>query len=331
MAEVVVKKRPGTCDPTGTGMMVVDCLAPFPAEVTDPLLLLHAFGPSQIRDMPKFGMHPHRGFNEVPYLKQGRWLATDPWNMEAEGEDAKFDEGQLQWGKAASGIEHGMKFDPTYDGPVRGFQLWINLRAADKMSPPSFQNARADALPVVSLGPGAEAKLLVGEMFGARSPVDSQGVPCVYLDVMLEPGASCEIPRSAHAADLSSCFVYVYEGSGTFGANGVEASEGETMRLAGGGDVSIRAGAGGGGGGGASGEGGVKLGLGALVIAGEPIKEPIVQHGPFVMSSREQVMEAFRDYQSGRFIAEECTYALHTAQGTAVSTRPVDPTYRKDR
>ena len=65
-------------------IMVVDCLDPFPAEVTDPFLLLHAFGPAEIRDMPPLGMHPHRGFNEVPYLKQGRWLATDPWNMSGE-------------------------------------------------------------------------------------------------------------------------------------------------------------------------------------------------------------------------------------------------------
>ena len=110
-----------------------------------------------------------------------------------------------------------MKFDATYDGPVRGFQLWVNLRARDKMSPPSFQNARADALPIVDLSPGAAVKVLVGDMFDVRSPVDTQGVPCVYLDVMLQPGASCVIPRSSHAADLSSCFVYVYEGRGFFG------------------------------------------------------------------------------------------------------------------
>ena len=84
MAAVITKKRPGMTDPTGTGMMVVDCLGPFSAEITDPFLLLHAFGPAQIRDMPPLQMHPHRGFNEVPYLKQGRWIATDPWNMSGE-------------------------------------------------------------------------------------------------------------------------------------------------------------------------------------------------------------------------------------------------------
>ena len=252
-----------------------------------------------------------------------------------------------------------MKFDATYDGPVRGFQLWVNLRARDKMSPPSFQNARADALPIVDLSPGAAVKVLVGDMFDVRSPVDTQGVPCVYLDVMLQPGASCVIPRSSHAADLSSCFVYVYEGRGFFGGTrgDTAASEGETMRLAAAGDVVIRAApaggdvasspSGGGGGGGVSSEGpehgscdsdgggggggggGGRIGLGALVIAGEPIKEPVVQYGPFVMSSREQVMEAFRDYQSGNFLAEECTYQLHTARGTAVSKRPIDPTYAR--
>ena len=121
MAEVVAKHQPGRIDPFGTGkVLVVDCLQPFPAEVTDPFLLLHAFGPIHVSAMPTFGMHPHRGFNEVPYLKKGTWFATDPWNMHGDGEDAKFLEGMLQWGKAGRGIEHGMRKDTTYDGPVQG-------------------------------------------------------------------------------------------------------------------------------------------------------------------------------------------------------------------
>ena len=106
MAAVERKVTPGKTDPFGTGkILVTDCLDNFSQEQSDPFLMLHHFGPAHITAMPQFGMHPHRGFNEVPYLKQGRWLATDPWNMAAEGEDAVMAEGQLQWGKCGGGIE----------------------------------------------------------------------------------------------------------------------------------------------------------------------------------------------------------------------------------
>ena len=206
MATVEKKASPGKTDPFGTGkILVTDCFDKFSNEQQDPFLMLHHFGPAPMKSMPQFGMHPHRGFNEVPYLKQGRWLATDPWNMQAAGEDAVFAEGQLQWGKCGSGIEHGMKFDATYDGPVQGFQLWINLRSENKLDPPEFQNARSDALPLIDVAPKAKAKLLVGELQGQTSPVDSQGIHCQYVDYMLEPGAEVVHPR---AAGMSTLFVY---------------------------------------------------------------------------------------------------------------------------
>ena len=172
---------------------MVDCLGEFPASVTDPFLLLHSFGPTHISGMPTFGMHPHRGFCEVPYLKKGTWFATDPWNMNGEGEDAKFLEGQLQWGKAGRGIEHGMRKDSTYDGPVQGFQLWVNLKSENKLDPPIFQNARADALPLLTLSPQVKAKLLVGGLADKVSPIDTFGVDVSYIDYMLDSGgeATC--------------------------------------------------------------------------------------------------------------------------------------------
>ena len=185
MATVEKKVVPGKTDPFGTGkILVTDCLDKFSQQQSDPFLLLHHFGPAHISAMPQFGMHPHRGFNECPYLKQGRWLGTDPWNMSGEGQDALFAEGQLQWGKSGRGIEHGMKFDPTYDGPVQGFQLWINLKSANKLDPPEFQNARADAMPLIDVGPGAKAKVLLGELNGQASPVETQGIRCQYCDYL---------------------------------------------------------------------------------------------------------------------------------------------------
>lgn len=315
MATVEKKASPGKTDPFGTGkILVTDCFDKFSNEQQDPFLMLHHFGPAPMKSMPQFGMHPHRGFNEVPYLKQGRWLATDPWNMQAAGEDAVFAEGQLQWGKCGSGIEHGMKFDATYDGPVQGFQLWINLRSENKLDPPEFQNARSDALPLIDVAPKAKAKLLVGELQGQTSPVDSQGIHCQYVDYMLEPGAEVVHPR---AAGMSTLFVYVYEGAGSFGSSAVVAQKGEVLRFGATGDVAIRADRG--------------SSLMFVLLAGTPLKEPIVQHGPFVMSTKAQIMQAFEDYQRGRFLMEECTYKLHTKAGTVVSKRKIEDSYRRGR
>ena len=214
MATVEKKVQPGKTDPFGTGkILVTDCLDKFSQTQSDPFLLLHHFGPAHISAMPQFGMHPHRGFNECPYLKQGRWLGTDPWNMRGEGQDALFAEGQLQWGKSGRGIEHGMKFDPTYDGPVQGFQLWINLRSENKLDPPEFQNARADAMPLVDVAPGVRAKVLLGALNGQASPVETQGIRCQYVDYELDANAEATHPRPN---GMSTLFVYVYEGSGTF-------------------------------------------------------------------------------------------------------------------
>jgi hypothetical protein len=304
MATVDKKVSPGKTDPFGTGrILVTDCLDKFSNERTDPFLMLHHFGPAHITAMPQFGMHPHRGFNECPYLKQGRWLATDPWNMEAEGQDAVFEEGQLQWGKSGRGIEHGMKFDPSYDGPVQGFQLWINLRAANKLDPPEFQNARADAMSLIDVGPGAKAKLLLGELHGKASPVETQGISCQYIDYELDAGAEAIHPR---AAGMSTLFIYVYEGSGAFG--GVTAKKGEVLRMSATGDVQVRA----------------STKLGFMLLAGAPLREPIVQHGPFVMSSQDQIMQAFQDYHSGNFLAQECTYKLHTKGKTVTTKRRIE-------
>mmetsp|Transcript_34446 Transcript_34446/g.68598 ORF Transcript_34446/g.68598 Transcript_34446/m.68598 type:complete len:315 (-) Transcript_34446:141-1085(-) len=313
MASVEKKVTPGKTDPFGTGkILVVDCLDKFAQAQSDPFLMLHHFGPAHISAMPQFGMHPHRGFNEVPYLKQGRWLATDPWNMQAEGEDAVFAEGQLQWGKSGCGIEHGMKFDPSYDGPVQGFQLWVNLRAKNKMDPPEFQNARADALPLLDVAAGAKAKLLLGELHGKTSPMDSQGIQCQYVDYMLEAGSEVIHPRTE---GLTTIFIYVYDGAGTFGSNRTGAQAGEVLRLSASGDVQMCADRG--------------CALGIILLSGKPIGEPIVQHGPFVMSNRAQIMQAFEDYQSGRFLKEECTYKLHTKEGTKVSKRRIEDSYRR--
>ena len=104
-----------------------------------------------------------------------------------------------------------MKFDPSYDGPVQGFQCWVNLKSENKLDPPSFQNARPDSLPLIELSELVKAKLLVGELHGHASPVESQGVGVQYVDYMLQPGGETTHPRPN---GFTTMFVYVYEGTG---------------------------------------------------------------------------------------------------------------------
>ena len=217
---------------------------------------------------------------------------------------------QVQWGKTGSGIEHGMIKDDSYQGVTMGFQMWVNLRKENKMDPPIFQNAKPDALPTLQLAPKVQAKVLVGELGGARSPIDTQGIACQYIDYMLEAGGEALHPRTA---GMTSLFVYVYEGAGAIGADAVAAQKGDSLQLGDAGDVPIRAGPG--------------SGIGLLLLAGAPLREPIVQHGPFVMSSQAEIAQAFKDYQRGRFLSEKCEYRLHTAEGTQVTTRTIDPAY----
>lgn len=148
----------------------------------------------------------------------------------------------------------------TDDGPVNGFQLWVNLRSENKLDPPEFQNARADSLPLLEPASNAKAKLLVGELHGKASPVDTQGIQCQYVDYMLEEGAEVTHPR---AAGMTTLFIYLYDGAGTFGEDKVVAQKGEVLRFASTGDVQIRADRG--------------SGLDCVLLAGAPLKEPIVQ------------------------------------------------------
>ena len=207
-----------------------------------------------------------------------------------------------------------MKFDPSYDGPVNGFQLWINLKTENKLDPPEFQNARSDALPLLEVSPKVKAKLLVGELHGKASPVESQGIHCQYVDYTVEADGEATHPRSN---GMSTLFVYVYEGSGSFGSSNTVVKQGEVCSFGAAGDVAFKANQG--------------RSLGFVVLAGAPLKQPIVSHGPFVMSTRAQIMQAFEDYQSGRFLAKECTYKLHTKDGTKVNKRGIEEAYLRQR
>mmetsp|Transcript_81703 Transcript_81703/g.212487 ORF Transcript_81703/g.212487 Transcript_81703/m.212487 type:complete len:327 (-) Transcript_81703:86-1066(-) len=293
--------KPSQTDPTGTGMIVNDILTPWNFEATDPFILLHEFGPVDAGTMKvPIGMHPHRGFNEVPYIRQGHMIPTDAWQPQGDPANPMLS-GSLQWGTIGSGIEHGGSFDRKYTGLVHGFQMWVNLPAKEKMDPPCFQDAEPDALPVVELSESACVKILVGDVAGQSSPIQSGSVRVQYLDFMLRPGACVEHELPA---GYSSVFVYVYQGQGTICSQVARRSD--VLQISASGPLSFVSGS-------------TEFGL--LLLAGVPLGERIVQHGPFVMATRQQIQQAFSDYQRGGFLNETCRYIRHKASGSVASER----------
>ena len=243
----------------------------------DPFLMLDEFG----SDDPKayiagFPDHPHRGFETVTYMLDGRMRHRDN-----KGNEGLLTPGSVQWMTAGRGIVHSEM--PEQDkGLMRGFQLWLNLPAKDKMTEPRYQDIPPDQIPSVDLGGGASAKLIAGQLGAVRGPVQAGATEPFYADFTLQPlaKADIELPMD-HAA-----FVYVYEGEADIGEPAQGTSRGSIAVLSAGDRVRLSAGS---------------PGARLILVAGKPLKEPVAKYGPFVMNTTEQLREAFADYQAGRF------------------------------
>ena len=246
----------------------------------DPFLLLDEFDSEESADyIGGFPSHPHRGFETVTYMLEGEMLHEDHL-----GNQGRLTRGSVQWMTAARGIIHS-EMPQQIEGRMRGFQLWINLPAAEKMKNASYQDIPPEAIPEAALADG-RIKVVAGRLqLGTDTIIGAvQGVSTdpLYLDVQLEPGADIELPVSiGHTA-----VVYVYEGTAQIGEQSVE-----TSRLAVLGDgerIRIKAG---------------EQGVRALVLAAKPLREPVAHYGPFVMNTAQEIEQAIRDYQSGRLTA----------------------------
>ena len=249
----------------------------------DPFLMLDEFSSFDANDyIAGFPSHPHRGFETVTYLIDGHMLHEDHM-----GNRGDLKSGAVQWMSAGRGIIHS-EMPQQEQGRMRGFQLWINLPAREKMKPPSYRDIDPAEIPAVDLPGGGRAKVIAGtlELAGRTVPGPIQGLSTdpLYLDVELPALASFIHPvKSEHNA-----FIYVFEGDASVGP-----AEGATMlathsggALAQGDQVAVKAGA---------------EGARFLLLAGRPLGEPVVQYGPFVMNTREEIEQAIRDYQSGEF------------------------------
>eukprot|EP00177_Eucheuma_denticulatum_P008656 GFKZ01015747.1.p1 GENE.GFKZ01015747.1~~GFKZ01015747.1.p1 ORF type:complete len:305 (+),score=42.79 GFKZ01015747.1:503-1417(+) len=237
----------------------------------DPFLLLDEFN---VRKPAGFPNHPHRGMQTVTYMLEGAFRHEDN-----KGHAGTIGVGDLQWMTAGRGIVHSEM--PATDGRNVGLQLWVNLAAAKKMTKPEYQELLAEDVPVARSEDGKiEVKVIAGKCLGVESKVFTE-TPTMYWDVRTNEATTFTevIPEEYNA------FIYVLEGKVASGKKSVEGTHGTCMVLGAGQGVTVKT------------EGKARF----VVLAGLPLNEPVVQHGPFVMNTREQIMQAFRDFSAGKF------------------------------
>jgi quercetin 2,3-dioxygenase len=257
---------------------------PFPSgrvDAIDPFLLLDEMGPADYGPGEAVGApdHPHRGFETVTYMLEGEFQHED-----SAGHRGFLRPGDVQWMTAGAGIIHSEEPSDRIrreGGRVHGFQLWVNLPRSHKLTRPRYQEVSGSEIPTATSEDGrATVRVIAGEALGARAVIETH-LPIVYQDWTLQAGADVTVPL---AEDLRA-LAYVFEGAALLGEPGEHAQEGQLGVFASGGAVRLRAGPQGG-----------RL----LLLAGQPLREPVARYGPFVMNTRDEVLQAIEDFQSGR-------------------------------
>jgi quercetin 2,3-dioxygenase len=252
----------------------------------DPFLMLDEFYSDNPDDyLSGFPAHPHRGFETVTYMLDGHMRHEDHL-----GNRGDLGPGDVQWMTAARGIIHS-EMPQQSAGRMRGFQLWLNLPSQEKMRPAAYRDIPAGEIPLLKLPRGGEVKVIAGALEldeeTVHGPVNGSGAKLstdpLYLDVRLPAGAEFGAPIAAG----HSAFLYAYEGSAKVGTVGAAKplphraagvlSDGDRVRVEAGSD-----------------------GVCFLLLAARPLREPVVQYGPFVMNTREEIEQALADYRDGR-------------------------------
>ncbi len=242
----------------------------------DPFLLLDQFGTDRAEDyLAGFPDHPHRGFETVTYMLEGRMLHRDN-----HGNEGLLVPGSVQWMSAGRGLVHS-EMPEQLDGAMRGFQLWVNLPASQKLSEPRYQEFAPEQIPLTTPVAGAQVKVIAGTVNDVSGPITGVAARPLYLDITLAPNVEYvpQIPAGHQA------FACVFEGSAKIGEQvPVDAislavlSDGDAIRL--------RAGT---------------VGARLILVAGKPFNEPVARYGPFVMNTRQEIMQAVEDFRAGRF------------------------------
>lgn len=268
-----------------------------PAE-SDPFLLLDDFR----NDVPAhyakgFPWHPHRGIETITYVLQGTVEHSDSL-----GNTGKLGPGSVQWMTAGSGILHQEMPKGNIAGQMHGFQLWANLPSSLKMTAPRYQDIGSGDIPTVTDDDGTEVRIITGSFWGRRGPVDGIAADPLYLDVKVPPNTRKSLPVDTRA----NAFAYVFQGKARFAdaaapvgvrvekevagqeVNIRDMSGNRTLvRFGNGDEVTVQ-----------TGDEGVRF----LLVAGRPIEEPVAWHGPIVMNTRAELMQAVKELQNGTFI-----------------------------
>lgn len=266
----------------GAGVRLTRVIGGPGIERFDPFLMLDQFDTQNPDDyIAGFPAHPHRGFETVTYMLEGRMRHEDHL-----GNTGLLKPGGVQWMTAAHGIIHS-EMPEQVEGAMRGFQLWLNLPAKDKLAPAGYRDIEPEDVPRVTTGQGVGVTVIAGRFDDGETAIDGAvqrpGTEPHYYDLVLPAGTSVapQIP-AGHRVML-----YVYEGSLQVpGERGDETvASNRLVRLGQGDEIRLSS----------------DQGARVLLLAGKPLNEPIVQYGPFVMNSREEIEQALRDYRDGVF------------------------------
>jgi quercetin 2,3-dioxygenase len=251
----------------------------------DPFLLLDEMGPMTVAPNQAKGApdHPHRGFETVTYMLKGEMEHKD-----SQGHAGKLSAGDVQWMTAGAGVVHSEMPSAEFQrsgGTLHGFQLWVNLPRQNKMMRPRYQEISSAKIPTAQTEDGlVKVRVIAGEALGARAVIETV-TPIIYLHFTVNPGGrvSQTVPQEYNV------FAYIVDGEGLFGAEGERGADGQMIMFAADGDEVLIAN---------PDDSAAPLDL--LLIAGVPLSEPIARYGPFVMNTKEEIYQAFEDYQSGR-------------------------------
>jgi redox-sensitive bicupin YhaK (pirin superfamily) len=263
----------------------------------DPFLLFDDFRNEQPEDyLAGFPWHPHRGIETITYVLAGTVAHGDSL-----GNSGSLGAGDVQWMTAGRGILHQEMPQGDASGRMHGFQLWANLPASLKMTTPRYQDITSNGIPEITDDDGTRVRVIIGEFWGQRGPVEGIAADPRYLDVSVPPGRRKTLPVETS----NSAFAYVFEGSGTFrGASGPQAVATErtdgssAIELTPAGDrslvlfdrgdeVTVQAG---------------DKGIRFLLISGKPLQEPVAWYGPIVMNTEAELQQAYDELRTGTFI-----------------------------
>ena len=254
----------------GAGVNLTRIIASPSLDMLDPFLLLDEFGSDDPDDyIAGFPSHPHRGFETITYMLNGKFRHKD-----TAGNEGYLTDGSVQWMTAGKGVIHSEMPEQT-KGLVRGFQLWLNLPNEKKMIEPAYNDIPAEKIPTVQFQ-GGKAKIIAGTFLGVTGPGNPH-TGMLYYDILLDTKDNINIPIN----DKWNAFCYVYEGEISCGQT---VSKSHLATLSTEGIFRCRA---------------TKKNSRFILVAGMPLNEPVARGGPFVMNTRDEILQAFEDYQAG--------------------------------